>query len=343
MPGQPLPFATPPLMPDIEPDIRVGFILSPRFSLLPFAGFIDSLRHAADEADFSRQIFCHWKIVGPSMTPVTASCDVEVFPNEIFPEQSEFDFIVIVGGQLPASLEHPTETIHYIRRAYEMNISIIGLCTGSFVLAKAGLLDNRRCAVHIEHRNLLKKLFPLTLPETDQIYVNDGEIITCPGGTSALDLAFSLIEERCGRARAIKGMASLLVDKHRTTYELLNQPFGHLSVCGNRQVERAVELMKRQISAPCKLHELAQKLSTSERELNRAFKRHAGEPPTTVWRKMRLSHGHWLLVNTTRTVTQIALECGFSDGAHFCRWFRRTYNESPVAFRKRRRKCRREV
>ncbi len=331
------PFATPPPMPGIEPDIRVGFILSPKFSLLPFAGFIDSLRHAADEADFSRQVYCHWKIIGPSMKPVTASCGVEVSPNEVFPDQSEFDFIVIVGGQLPACLDHPKETIKYIRRAYGMNISIIGLCTGSFVLAKAGLLNNRRCAVHIEHRNLLKQLFPRTLPETDQIYVNDNEIITCPGGTAALDLAFSLIEERCGKARAIKGMVSLSVDKHRTTHDRPNQPFGHLTACGNRQVEQAVELMKRQISTPFKLYELAQKLNASERELNRAFKRHAGEPPTTVWRKMRLSHGHWLLVNTTRTVTQIALECGFADAAHFCRWFRKTYNESPAEFRKRRR------
>lgn len=329
-------FATAPPLLDIEPDIRVGFLLSPKFSLLPFASFVESLRHAADEADFSRQIYCHWKIIGPTLEPVTASCGVDVSPHETFPDCTEFDYIVVVGGQLPMSLEQPQETLEYLQMAYETNISIVGLCTGSFILAQAGLLDNRRCAVHVDHHNQLKQLFPLTLPETDQIYINDNEIITCPGGTAALDLAFSLIEERCGKARAIKGLAALSVEKHRAAHHMPNRPYGHLSVCGNWRVEQAIELMERQISNPIKIHELARKLNSSERELNRAFNQHANEPPTAIWRKMRLSHGHWLLVNTNKTATRIAFECGFSDGAHFCHWFKKIYHESPIEFRNRR-------
>jgi transcriptional regulator GlxA family with amidase domain len=149
--------------------MRVGFILSPCFSLLPFASFIESLRHAADEADFSRQIYCHWKIIGPSMNPVVASCGISISPDEIFPDTSEFDYIVVIGGMLPKSLEQPPATFDYLRRAYEANTSIVGLCTGSFVLAKAGLLDNRRCAIHIDHLAQANQLFPLCLPEIDQI------------------------------------------------------------------------------------------------------------------------------------------------------------------------------
>ena len=316
--------------------MRVGFILSPFFSLLPFASFIESLRHAADEADFSRQIYCHWKIIGPTLDPVTASCGVDITPNEIFPNNSEFDYIVVIGGTLPICLDQSQTTLRYLRLAYEANISIVGLCTGSFILAKAGLLDNRRCAIHIDHLNQIKQLFPLSLPETDQIYVNDNEIITCPGGTAALDLAFSLIEERCGKARAIKGLAALSVEKHRAAHHRPNRLYGYLSVCGNWRVEQAVDIMERHISTPFKIYELAQKLNTSERELNRVFTQHAGEPPTSVWRKMRLSHGHWLLVNTTKAVTRIAAECGFSDGAHFCRWFKKIYAETPIDFRKHR-------
>lgn len=330
-------FPDPPVLPDVEPDLRVGFILSPRFTLLPFAGFVDSLRHAADVADYGRQIYCHWKVVAPDLAPITASCGVEVRPHERFPEPTAFDHLVVVGGQLPNALEHPAATHAYLRAAYDANVSIVGLCTGSFVIAEAGLLDDRRCAVHIEHRSQLKRLFPATRPETDQIYINDAEVITCPGGTSAIDLAFSIIETHCGKARAIKGLTSLLVDKHRAAHHMPHRPYGNLAACGNRRVEQAIELMERRFSAPYSIAELAGKLNSSERELNRAFKQHAGEPPATVWRNMRLAHGHWLLLNTTRTVTQIALECGFADGAHFCRWFKRLYKESPVAFRQRRR------
>jgi transcriptional regulator GlxA family with amidase domain len=330
-------FASPPPLPDIRPDIRVGFILSPRFTLLPFAGFIDSLRHASDEADFGRQVYCQWRVVASSLEPVMASCGIKVIPNETFSQKTEFDYIVVVGGRLPECMVHTEEALAYIQKSYQANISIVGLCTGSFVLANAGLLNNRRCAIHVEHRNHLKQLFPLTLPETDKIYINDNEIITCPGGTSALDLAFTLIEQHCGKARAIKGLKSLLVDNHRTSHHMPRHLYNQLGACGNWRVEQAITLMEKHIAKPFRISELANMINTSERELNRTFVQHAKESPMAVWRKIRLDHGHWLLVNTTRTVTTIALECGFSDGAHFCRWFRKIYDETPLEFRRRHR------
>lgn len=330
-------FPAPPDMPDIKPDMRVGFILSPRFTLLSFASFIDALRHAADEADFSRQIYCHWKIIAPSLQPVTASCGVEVCPQETFPDPREFDYIVVVGGQLPWCLEQCDEITPYLRTAYAANVSIVGLCTGSFLLAQAGLLDGRHCAIHTAHLRQMQSLFPKVLADTDRIYANDDEIFTCPGGTAALDLAFALIGERCGRARAIKGLRALLLDAQRTARHVPHRPFGHLVASGNRKVEQAAELMEGQIAAPHSIATLARQLNTSARELNRLFTKHAGKPPAAVWRDMRLDQGHWLLLNSTRTVTQIALECGFADGAHFCRWFKRTYGETPRDFRNRRR------
>lgn len=329
-------FATPPLPPDIEPDMRVGFILSPRFTLTPFAAFVDCLRHAADEADFSRQIYCHWKIVAPSMNPIKASCGVAVSPHALLTSDETFDHLVVVGGVLPASLEHPDETLGYLRHAYEHDTTIVGLCTASFVLARAGLLDGRRCALHFEHVNQFKQMFPHAMPEADQVYVNDGEIITSPGGTSAIDVALTLIEACCGKARAVKALTSLLVDRHRAAHHMPHRPHGHLANCGNRHVERAVSLMEKHLSRPHPVRELALRLNISERELNRAFAKHAGDTPSTLSRKIRLAHGHWLLVNTTRTVTQIAADCGFADAAHFCRWFKSVYGETPSGFRDRR-------
>ena len=331
------PFATPPPPPDIDPDMRVGFILSPSFTLTPFAAFIDCLRHAADEADFSRQVHCQWKVIAPNLEPVTASCGVDVRPDELLPDDAAFDHLVVIGGLLPASLEHPEETLRYLRYAYAHNTTIVGLCTASFVLARAGLLERRNCALHSEHINQFKQMFPNAIPEADQIYVNDGEIITSPGGTSAIDVALTLIEACCGKARAVKALNSLLVDRHRAAHHMPHRPYGHLSTCGNRHVERAVSLMEKHLSRPHSVEELARRLNISVRELNRAFLKHAGDTPTALSRGIRLAHGHWLLVNTTRTVTRIAADCGFSDGAHFCRWFGRVYGETPTRFRDRRR------
>lgn len=330
-------FESAPDLPAVKPDIRVGFILSPSFSLLPFAGFIEGLRHAADEADHSRQDFCTWQIVASSLQPSRASCGVEVRPHKRFPELAEFDYLVVVGGHLPDCLEHDEETLEYLRQAHARNIEIVGLCTGSFVLAKAGLLAGRRCAVHTEHCHAFRVLFPAAEPVADELYVRDGNILTCPGGSSALDLVFMLIEARCGRARATKALNSLLFDKRDCVSYLPSSPYSYLATCGNARVERAYQLMAKHISTPFPIARACEKIGSSERALTRMFSKHAGASPAAVWRNMRLAHGKWLLVNSSKTVTQISLECGFVDNAHFSRWFRRAYDETPRAYRSRRR------
>ena len=313
--------------------MRVGFILSPGFSLLPFAAFVDCLRNAADEADFSRQIHCHWKVVAPTMQSVTASCGVEVSPNDLLPDAGEFDYLVVVGGVLPACLAHPPETLRYLRSAYEHDTTLVGLCTGSFVLAMAGLLEDRRCAVHFEHINEFRRMFPRAMPEADRIFVKEQRIITCPGGTSAFDVALDLIELCWGRTRANKVVPSLFVERHRAAHHMPRRPYGDLAACGDRHVEQAVSLMEQNLSRPYTVQEIVRSLNTSERVLYRAFWKHAGDTPAKVSRRLRLANGQWLLVNTTRTVAHIAAACGFADAAHFCRLFKDAYGETPSRFR----------
>ena len=328
-------FPTPPPAPDAEPEVQVGFILSPSFSLLPFAAFVDCLRHAADDTDFSCPVHCNWKIVAPTMDPITASCGVEVSPHQLLPDVEELDHVVVVGGLLPASLAHPEETLQYLRSAWEREKTVVGLCTASFVLAQAGLLDGRRCAVHFEHVDRFKRMFPRALAEADRMFVRDGALVTCPGGTSAFDIALDLIGRRCGSARVEKLVRSIFVERHRAVHHMPRPLYDDLRSCGDRRVEQAVSLMEQSLSRPYTVRELVQRLGTSERELYRAFRKHGGVTPGAVGRRVRLAHGHWLLANTTRTVTHIAAECGFSDAAHFCRLFKGAYGETPNRFRSR--------
>jgi transcriptional regulator GlxA family with amidase domain len=326
----------PPPPPHVEPDLRVGFLLAPKFSLLPFAGFIDCLRHAADEGDRSRQIFCRWSVVAPELTKVQASCGLEVMPQETFPDPAAFDYLVVVGGLLPRCLELSPESYAYLRRSNAQGIPVVGLCTGSFIMAKAGLLDSRRCAVHFEHKQQMHQLFPKVQPVFDEVYVSDQDLWTCAGGTAAIDLAVALIMQHCGKARAIKGLMSLLVDKHLPAHHLPHRPYEKHAECGDWRVEQAVLLMERNLYRPFGIEELARRLGLSLRVLDRAFARHVGERPASFWREMRLAHGHWRLVNSSRSITQIAHECGFADASHFSRCFKQTYGEPPHAFRTRR-------
>lgn len=319
------------------PEMRVGFILSPQFSLLPVASFLDALRHAADEGDFGRQIYCAWKTIGPTEgEAVTSSCGLVANVESGFPDPAEFDYLVIAGGHLPECLEVPEETLEYIRRARRADVILVGICTGSFILGLAGMLKDTRCAVHIEHARQLAALFPDAIPVTDQLIVSHNEVLTCPGGSSALDLAFSLIRSRCGRARAVKALTSLMVGKERVAQLAPDREYAHLAGCGNSKVENALLIMEQHLATPFSIKELAAKVNISPNGLLAAFNRHAGKGPTEIWRDMRLSHSRWLLLNTSRTITQIAFETGFADSAHFSRWFQKQYGNTPSAFRSKR-------
>lgn len=101
---------TPPIVSDsqfkgLNPDLRIGFILTQLFTLLPFSCLIEAIRHAADDFDLSRRIYCHWSIIAPDLSPIRTSCGFDVIPNECFPEPSRFDYIVVIGGLLPECLE----------------------------------------------------------------------------------------------------------------------------------------------------------------------------------------------------------------------------------------------
>lgn len=322
--------------PSIAPDLRVGFILSPGFTLLSFSGFIEALRHAADEADRSRQLYCRWTIMGADERPVRASCGVEIKPWMTFCEPTEFDYIVVVGGVLSAFDQHHPATFEYLRTVAQADVPLIGACTGSFALAHAQLLDGRRCAVHRGHKAELVAAYPKVVPVTGKAYVADGNFYTTSGGIALLYLALALIERHCGKARALKSVAQMNVEPIRTELPILPEQFNEPAVCGDWRVERAVDLMRHRIREPYSIGRLAAALGTSVRQLNRAFLDHVGTSPAPFWRNLRLEHARWRLLNSSRTITEISYECGFSDASHFSRWFRKTYGETPASYRDRR-------
>lgn len=318
----------------IEPDVRVAFVLSPQFTLLPFAGFIDAMRHSADEGDRSRQVFCHWECLSATIDPVQASCGVEILPRKTYDEAGDYDYVVLVGGLLSAFDEHHPETFEFLAKSHAKGISIVGLCTGSFALAEAGLMGGRRCAVHVHHREQLLDRFPDVIPVVNEMYVFDDDLITCPGGTAAIDLAVEILIERCGRYRGMKGMTALVVDEHRGSHVVGRMPYQDLEDCGDWRVQRAIRLMSQNLGEPFSTNSLAQMVGSTVRQLDRAFQSHAKKSPQAVWREMRLTHAKWRLMNSNKTVTQIAHECGFADSSHFSRWFKREFNEPPNAYRK---------
>jgi len=313
--------------------LAVGFVLMPSFTLLPFSAFIDALRLAADEGDQSRQINCQWTVMGPTLAPISSSAGVTVKPWETYRSPADFDYIVVVGGLLENTLSGSEHVIDYLQQADRAHVPIIGLCTGSFVMIRAGLMDQRRCCVSWFHHTDLTDRYAHVMPIADQLFVDDGDRITCAGGAVAADLAAYIIERHLGQSWARKSLRILVMDKPRPANAPQPQKNSDYQV-NNRWVARALLLMEQNLSRPLNSDEIALRLSISKRQLERLFMSDTGDSLQKFYRKIRLRYGLWLLQNTDRLITDIGQDCGFSDTAHFSRVFRQAFGKKPTDYRR---------
>ncbi|MDG0969054.1 MAG: GlxA family transcriptional regulator [Porticoccaceae bacterium] len=311
--------------------LSVGFVLMPQFTLLPFSAFIDALRLAADEGDKSRQINCQWTLMAPNLNPITASAGVTVKPWETYRNPTDFDYIVVVGGLLEKTLTGSQHVIDYLKLAADNHVPIIGLCTGSFAMVRAGLMDHRRCCISWFHYQDLTHRYTSVIPIANQLFVDDGDRITCAGGAVAADLAAYIIERHLGQKWARKSLRILVMDRPRPAEA--RQPEADPKVT-NRWVTRAVSLMEQNLSRPLNTDEIATKLAISKRQLERLFTRETGTTLQKCYRQIRLRYGLWLLQNTNRMITEIGQDSGFSDTAHFSRAFRQTFGKKPTDIRR---------
>jgi transcriptional regulator GlxA family with amidase domain len=315
------------------PKLRVAITLLPRFTLLAFAGFVDALRIASDIGDRSRGHLCTWTLVGADLHPVRASCGAAVTHWQVFNDPTAFDYVVVVGGLLDDGESPDTALGAWLRRSAAAGVGIIGLCTGVFALAQAGVLDGYRCCVHEYHLPDFEARFPNIDTVADQIFVADHGRITCAGGTAAIDLAGWLLEQSCGRPRARKIVPHLLIDELRPPEHpqlLLLDDYFRVS---DERVRAAIVLMERHIADSPPVATIARRLGVPSRQLARGFKRSFNLAPSSFFRLMRLRRARWLVLHSSLTITQIAIDCGFADTAHLTRSFKREYRELPTAAR----------
>lgn len=314
-------------------ELSVGILLWPRFPMLSLGGLVDALRHAADRGDQSRQLRCLWSIVGVQGESVEASCGIPVQVQTAFPDVAQFDYLVVIGGLLPY-LEHADRRYwDYLKQAARVGIPLVGMCTGSFVLAHAGLLEDRVACVHSFHLDDYRRMFPALRVITHADYLIDGDRITCAGGISVVELAARLISLHCGPDRASKVIHQMTVSRQGgSSFVERRAALGYLSV-DDATVRHAVLLMEENLEAPLNIAVIAKMIGTSVRNLERAFMAEMNASPNEFYRRMRLRYARWMLVNTARRITDIAYECGFADSAHFIRVFREAYGVTPGKLR----------
>ena len=316
------------------PRLRVGFVLAPRFTLSAFANFVDVLRLAADEGDRSRPILCAWSVLSSAMDPVRSSCGIAVTPDERPGDPGRFDYVAVIGGLVDEVETLDPQALAFLRRAAERGVPLIGVCTGAFVLHRAGLMHDRRCCVSWFHHDDFLERFDGLVPVSDRIFVEDRGRLTCSGGASSAHLAAHLVERHIGRAAALKSLHIMIIDEAMAADA--PQPGLPLDLqVRDALVRRALLHVQQNLDAPPTVAEAARRLGVSRRKLERHFAAALGLAPNEAFVRVRLSHARLLLGRPGRTVTQVAAETGFCDASHLIRVFREREGTTPEAWRRR--------
>ena len=280
------------------------------------------------------------ELVGLSHNPVTTGTGIKLVPHCTFAERPAAD-IVVVPTMLIASgrqfgRENPA-VIDWVRRAHDAGSHIVSACTGSFVLAEAGLLDDRDATTHWAFVNLMRSEYPLTRVLADRVLVSatgDGRIVTSGGAASWMDLVLYLVGKFAGPEDAMRLAKVQMFDWHHHG----QNPYSRLTTrpqISDRQIQVCQEWLADHYCDADPVVEMIRQSGLSRRTFGRRFHTATGHAPLDYVQRVRIEEAKQLLETDIRPVEQIAAEVGYSDAVSFWRLFKRMVGETPTAYRRR--------
>jgi transcriptional regulator GlxA family with amidase domain len=303
---------------------HVGFLLLPNFSMIAFTNAVEPLRMANY---LSRKKLYSWSMLSTDGEPVAASNGLGLSPIIKASEAKDIDLLIVCGG-VNIREAITDETLATIRRYANAGVPIGAVCTGTYALAKAGVLNGYRCAIHWENLSAIREQFPKTV-FSSELFVIDRDRFTCSGGTAPLDLMCNLIRFKGGKGLASDVSEQFILERIRDQRDQQHIPLLSRVGTGHEALLDAALAMEMNIENPCSLEKLATDLGVSLRHLERLFKRYLNTTPAQYYIDLRLRRARELLLQTNMSVMEVTVACGFLSSSHFCKSYRNLFGYPP--------------
>ena len=303
---------------------RFVFVLLDKFTLLCFAAAVESLRIANRMA--GHELYS-WIVVGEGGETKACSAGAEFRLNDDLCELTRDDVVVVCGG---IDVQHATtkRVLNWLRREARKGLKVGGLCTASYTLAKAGLLDGKRATIHWEnHDSFLEEFEDVEL--TKSVFTVDGNRMTTAGGTSSIDLMLKLIADDHGEKLANSVADQLIYSSIRTDQDTQRLSVPTRIGVRHPKLSQVIQMMENNIEEPISPSLLAREVGMSTRQLERLFRRYLNRSPKRYYMELRLQKARNLLMQTDMTVINVALACGFASPSHFSKCYRAHYQTTP--------------
>lgn len=308
---------------------RIGIVLVPEFALASFSMIIEPLRIANR---LSGKPLYEWSLLSGEGGMIASSAGIELMTRPIAEaREGVFDLALVCAGFHAERFRH-AGVLNWLRRHRRLGKDVGAVSTGTFVLARAGLLAGHRCTVHWDFRGALAELYP-DLDLVDELFVIDRGIVTSGGSIAALDLMLRLLADQQGLAFSKAVGEQFVHSGARTPTEHQRGDLIHRLGTARPVLIEAVKRMENVLDRALSPADIAAELGISQRQLERQFRSQLGRTPTAYHRDLRLDHARRLLSQTALPVTEIALSCGFGSASHFAQLYRERFGHLPNAER----------
>ena len=309
---------------DGEALCTVGFFLTEACSMMAFISSLEPLRIANR---LSGKPLYNWVLISEDGEPVRPTNGMAVEVDCKLADAPDFHVAVILGPFDPLPYKNKA-LFNWLNRLARRDSIICGVDTGAHLMARAGVLKDRRCTIHWENMPGFTNEFP-ELPASHEIYEHDRHRMTCAGGTASMDMMLYLIEKQQGFELAAS-ISDVLI---HPTIRHGNHP-QRMNVEARTGVRHAgllecIELMEANLEQPLTPSELSSMIGVSKRQLERLFRRHLNTTPARYYLSLRLTEAKRLLEQSSMPVIDVAIACGFNSAGHFSYRYRSYFGVSP--------------
>jgi transcriptional regulator GlxA family with amidase domain len=308
-----------------RPIASIGFLLIPGFSLMSYAASIEPLRAANQIA---QKTVYRWWHAAPGDAPAIASNGAAILPDRKLAADADLpDVLFVCAGGNPATFRD-RRIFAWLRRMASRGVVIGGVSGGPFILARAGLLNGRRCTVHWEHMPAFRETFP-DIKLTRSLFELDGDRLTCSGGVAALDMMIALMTQDHGYLLASAVSDWFLHGSMRESSRPQRMDTRFQFGVSDEKLLLVLRAIEADLEKPLSRQELADLAGMSVRQLERSFRRWLGRGIHEHYLSVRLTRARQLLRETSLSVVDVALSTGFHSASQFARAYKRVHGTTP--------------
>jgi transcriptional regulator GlxA family with amidase domain len=314
---------------------RVIFVVYPDLQILDLTGPFEVFALANRLASSDGRNCYELEVVSADGLPVRSSSGLEVASHvSIDASVGPIDTLVVVGGAGTVDAVRDERVVAWIRSAARRSQRVTSVCSGAFLLARAGLLDGRRATTHWDSCALLSESFPAVTVDPDSIFVRDGNVWTSAGVTTGMDLALALVEDDLG--------PDVARDVARWLVLFVQRPGGQAQFSAQLAAQRPQRSSLQDLEGWIADHlaqdlsvmTMAEQVSMSTRTFARVFREELGVTPAAYVEAVRVEAARRLLETTRRPVAEVARACGFGTVETMHRVFKRTVRVTPGEYRR---------